>query len=59
VPWERESLADSVEGIQDNTRSVRAKYACGVCATRTNRPLKGGITVTAAIVYKLVVLYDA
>jgi hypothetical protein len=45
--------------MRGNTRGVRAGRVCGVCASRTNRPLKGGITVTAAMVYKLVVLYDA
>jgi hypothetical protein len=59
VPWERESPADSVEGMRGNTWGVRAERVCGVCASRTNRPLKGGINVTAAIVYKLVVLHDA
>jgi hypothetical protein len=51
VPWERESLADSVEGMRGNTRSVRAGRVCGVCALRTNRSLKGGITVKAVIIY--------
>jgi hypothetical protein len=59
VPWERESLADSAGGMWGNMRGVRAEHVCGVCASRTNRPLKGGIIVTAAMVYKLVVLYDA
>jgi hypothetical protein len=59
VPWERESLADSVEGMRGNTRGVRAGRVCGVCASRMNRSLKGGIIITAAMVYKLVVLYNA
>jgi hypothetical protein len=59
VPWERESLAGSAGGMRDNMRGVHAGRVCGVCALRTNRSLKGGITVTAAIAYKLVMLYNA
>jgi hypothetical protein len=45
--------------MRGNMWGVRAERVCGVCALRTNRSLKGGITVIAAIVYKLVVLYNA
>jgi hypothetical protein len=44
--------------MRSNTRSVRAEHVCGVYALRINRSLKRGITVTAAIVYKLVMLYN-
>jgi hypothetical protein len=59
VPWERESLADSAGGM----RGAHAGRARGICVRsmrfEDESPFKGGIIVTAAKVYQLVVLYNA